>query len=225
METSLHRELKALYSPDASRREVALDGFRIDAIDDGRLIEIQYGSLAALRDKIRRLLAAHEVHVVKPLAARKYLVTRKRKRGPIVSARWSPSRETIYDLFLDLVHFTGVFPHARLTLEVVLTEQEEHRLPARKRRWNGKNYRVEDRCLRSIAGRVVLRTAADLAALIPAAVPGEFTTAELAEAAGIPRWLAQKMAYCLRKTGAVDVAGKRRHAILYRRRLAARRAA
>ena len=60
----------------------------------------------------------HDVHVVKPLAARKYLVTRR--RGKVVSARYSPSRETIYDLFYDLVHFVGVFPHPRLALEAVL---------------------------------------------------------------------------------------------------------
>ena len=225
METSLHRQLKALYSPDAARREVAVQGFRIDAIDGRRLIEIQYGSLAAIRDKVRSLLADHELHIVKPLAARKYLVTRNRRGGKIVSARYSPSRETIYDLFLDLVHFVGVFPHPRLTLEAVLTEQEEHRVPAPKRRWRSRGYRVEDRFLRSIQGRVELRSAADLAGLLPQDLPAVFTTAELAEATAIPRWLAQKMAYCLRKTGAVETAGKRGNAVLYTRPAARRRAA
>ena len=223
METSLHRELKALYSPDADRREVAVEGFRIDAVDGDRLIEIQYGSLGAIRDKVRRLLATHEVHVVKPLAARKFLVTRK--RGKVVSARYSPARETVFDLFYDLVHFVGVFPHPRLTLDVLLTEQEEHRVPARKRRWRSKGHRIEDRLLRSVHGRTVLRTAGDLAGLLPLGLPQCFTTAELAASAGIPRWLAQKMAYCLRKTGAVAVAGKQRNSIVYRRASALRDAA
>ena len=46
METSLHRELKSLYSDDESQQEVTLEGYRIDAVSNGRLVEIQYGSLA-----------------------------------------------------------------------------------------------------------------------------------------------------------------------------------
>ena len=222
METTLHRELKRMYAPDAAGCEVSLAGFRIDAVDGGRLVEIQYGSLAAIRDKVRALLGGHTVHVVKPLAARKYLVTRKRRGGRIVSARYSPLRETHHHLFDDLVHFVGIFPHPNLTLEAVLTEQEEHRVPVKKR-W-GRRYRVDDRLLRGIVSRCCLRTAADLLSLLPAGLPCPFTTGDLATAAEIPRWLAQKMAYCLRKTGAAEEVGKRGNSLLYevpRRRRAA----
>ena len=56
METSLHRELKRLYAGDGARTEVVVERYRIDAVRDGQLIEIQHGSLAAIRDKIRRLV-------------------------------------------------------------------------------------------------------------------------------------------------------------------------
>ena len=129
---------------------------------------------------------------------------------------YSPSKETFFDLFLDLVHFVDVFPHPRLTLEVLLTEQEEHRVAKKRTRWKGKNYRVEDRLLREVTARIQLRTTADLADFLPDGLPAEFTTAEIASLADIPRWLAQKMAYCLRKTGALETTGKRGNAILYR---------
>ena len=58
-------------------------------------------------------------------------------------------------------------------------------------------------------------TAADLGALLPAGLEQTFTTADIARLAGIPRWLAQKMAYCLRRIGAISVAGKRGNAVLY----------
>lgn len=216
METSLHRQLKALYSDDASQVEVVVDGFRIDVACDDRLVEIQCASLAAIRDKIRRLLRNdHRVWLVKPLAARKYLVKRSRKRGKIVSARYSPLRESYYDLFLELVHFTGVFPHPQLTLEVLLTEQEEHRLPARRWPRTRRSYRVEDRRLREIQERRVFETAEDLAALLPAELPLEFTTADIAAGTGIPRWLAQKMAYCLRRCGAIHEQGRSGNARIY----------
>jgi hypothetical protein len=215
METTLHRQLKALYADDPDCREVVVNGFRIDAIADGRLVEVQSAPLAAIRRKVAALLERHRVLVVKPLAARTLIVRRDRRGGPVVSQRYSPSRETLLHLFVELVHFVEVFPHPRLALEVLLVEQEEHRRTRRRRRWRGKDYRVDDRLLREVHSRLRLDTAADLAALLPPDLPPTFTTADLAAAAGIPRWLAQKSAYCLRKTGTAVSVGKQRHAVLY----------
>lgn len=225
METSLHRQLKEFYCGDARAREVTVKGFRIDAVVDGQLVEIQQASLAALRNKVAVLVTSHDVVVVKPLAAHKTLVRRNRKGGPIVARRTSPRHESLLDLFQDLVHFVGVFPHPRLTLEVLLTEQEEIRVRRSKRKRWQKDYRVEDRLLVGICSRHILATTADLRSLLPAGLSEPFTTAELARAAGIPRWLAQKMAYCLRKTGAIAPIGKCRNAILYSRLIEDRAAA
>ena len=49
----------------------------------------------------------------------------------------------------------------------------------------------------------------------PASLTEPFTTAELAEALGQPRWLAQKMAYCLRVVGEISEAGKQGKATRY----------
>jgi hypothetical protein len=215
METTLHRQLKALYSPD-SHQEVAVGGYRIDAVRGERLIEIQHASLASIRDKVRTLLAEHQVHVVKPLAARKYIVRKSRASGGrVLSARYSPRRESVLHLFDDLVHFVTVFPHPRLTLEVVLTEQEEHRAPQRRRRFRSKDYRVIDRWLKGVLQRRELRTSDDLAELLPLGLPRQFSTLDIAEQAEIPRWLAQKMAFCLRKVGAIEHVAKRGNALVY----------
>ena len=137
METSLHRELKRRYAGDAARTEVMVDNYRIDAVRGTTLVEIQHGSLVAIRDKIRRLLGSHRVLVVKPIVARKLLIKQSDPAGPIESRRLSPKRGQLLDIFDELVYFTRVFPHPRLTLEVVLVEIEEWRLPGhgRRRRW------------------------------------------------------------------------------------------
>lgn len=215
METSLHRQLKLLYGGSTGEVEVQVGGYRIDAVVKGRLIEIQQASLGALRDKVRSLLQSHRVVVVKPLIASKHLIRRDKADGEIVSARNSPIHETVYNLFEDLVHFVNVFPHPRLTLEVVLTRQEEHRITCVRRRRRGPDYRVQDRKLIEVISTVRLKTAADLRKLLPVDLPASFTTGELAQRGGIPRWLAQKMAYCLRKTGAIDICGKQGNAQLY----------
>lgn len=221
METSLHRELKRLMAGDESGEEQPLAGYRIDAIVDDRLIEVQVASLAAIRAKTVSLLEqGFEVTVVKPLTARKQIVRRERRDGSESSRRWSPRRQTFADVFDELVHFLGAFPHPRLTLELLLITEEEVRM-TRARRWSRqRDYRIEDRHLRSIEDRRVLRTATDLLGVLPPNVRRlcarePFTTADLAVAAEVHRGLAQKIAYCFRKMGVWKTIGKRQRALLY----------
>jgi hypothetical protein len=96
-----------------------------------------------------------------------------------------------------------------------MTEQEEHRITKVRRRRFGRDYKVEDRRLINVVSTHSLRTLKDLRALLPSTLPTTFTTEELAREAKIPRWLAQKMAYCLRKTGAITVLGKQGRSMLY----------
>ena len=63
METSLHRQLKQQYACDTATQEVKVGAFRIDVVNPDCLVEIQHGSLAAIRDKTARLLADHRVLV------------------------------------------------------------------------------------------------------------------------------------------------------------------
>jgi hypothetical protein len=221
METSLHRELKRLMAGDERGEEQQLGEFRIDAIVDGRLIEVQVASLAAIRAKTVSLLKqGFEVTVVKPLTARKQIVRRERRDGPEVSRRWSPRRQSFADVFDELVHFLGAFPHPKLTLELLLITEEEVRL-ARAKRWSRqRDYRIADRHLRGIEDRRVLRTATDLLEVLPPDVRRlcarePFTTADLAVAAEVNRALAQKIAYCFRKLGVWKTIGKRQTAWLY----------
>jgi hypothetical protein len=218
METSLHRELKRRYAdPDDQRVEVRHGRYRIDAIRGGELVEVQHGSLAAIRDKIRALLQTHRVRVVKPIVATKLLVKRSREQGTIVSRRLSPKRQTMLALFDELVYFTSVFPHARLTIEVLLVEVEEWRYPGhgRRRRWRLDDYVVEDQKLCAVVDTCLLKRAADLRSLLGCDLPVAFDTADLAAALHVPRHVAQRIAYCLRETGAARVAGKRGNAHLY----------
>lgn len=217
METSLHRELKTLYAGTDAQFEVPLGEYRIDVVSEGVLVEIQHGSLAAIRDKVKTLLRKHDVLVVKPIVVRKLLVKRAAKEGEILHRRLSPKRGVIWDLFDDLVHFTQVFPHKRLTLDVPLVDIEEWRHPGhgRRRRWRVNDHEVEDQKLLRVHAVHRLQTAADLRALIASPLPASFHTGDLAEVLGVRRWVAQRIAYCFRKMGMVRELGKQGNARLY----------
>jgi hypothetical protein len=217
METSLHRALKTLYAGPEAQFEVSLGGYRIDVVAEGRLIEIQHGSLSAIRDKVRALLEEHSVLVVKPIVVRKMLIKRAAKDGPIVSRRLSPRQGTRFDLFDELVHFTRAFPHPRLTLDVVLVDIEEWRYPGhgRRRRWRRNDHQVEDQKLMAVHETHRLQSAADLARLVACPLPRRFHTGDLAESLQIRRWIAQRITYCFRQMGVARQVGKQGNAWLY----------
>jgi len=221
METSLHRQLKEHYAADAAQTEVPVDGYRIDAVVDRRrhreLVEIQHGSLGAIRGKIAKLLGDHCVRVVKPIIARKMLLQRPAADLPVASRRQSPKRGRFVDLFMDLVYFTTVFPHPRLVLDLVLVEIEEIRYPGhgRRRRRRDRDFVIEDQRLVEVGEACTLKTAADLKKLLPKKLPVPFSTKDLAEQLDLRRWDAQKVAYCLRETGAANAVGKDGNAWLY----------
>jgi hypothetical protein len=215
METSLHRSLKERYAATGSRRlEVKVGGFRIDAVDEaGRLIEIQSGPLGPLRGKLSRLLPHHRIRIIKPVALAKRVVLRSRRDGPDLSVRRSPKRASLYDVFDDMVGIVRVFPHSNLAIDILAVTVDEVRVLRRRRR----GYIVADRRLGAILGTTSLVLAGDLWALLPEACAGldNFTTSELAACLGRPLWFAQRVAYCLRLTGAARVVGKSRNHLVY----------
>jgi hypothetical protein len=219
METSLHRQLKEIYADSGAKTEVPLGPYRIDVVSGSELVEIQHGSLAAIRDKVRRLVTHHRVIVVKPIVVRKRLIKRRTKSGPVVDRRLSPKQGSVLSLFDELVYFTRVFPHHNLCLEVPLVDIEEWRYPGhgRRRRRRHNDYQVEDQKLTRVHKIHHFRTAADLLRILPAdKLPTPFHTQHLADALSIDRWVAQRIAYCLRKTGACRQVGKQGNTLLYR---------
>lgn len=217
--TTLHQQLKTHYVTDADRHEVELGGYRIDAIDDEeRLIEIQCASLSSIRDKIRKLLRKHSVIVAKPLAARKLILKQETADAPPVSSRWSPSKQNLVHIFQDLVHFSSVFPHPRLRLDILLTHQEEIRIPAQRRRRRSKEHAVHDRRLVEVSVHYQFRTPGELWNALKIDVSDEFTTADLAKQLAQPRWLCQKVAYCFREMKFLSIARKQGNSIVYRLR-------
>lgn len=227
MATSLHQQLKALYAGDDGEQEVRLGKYRIDAVRDGLLIEVQHGGLAAIRDKVRTLRRRHDVLVVKPIIARRRLLKLADSGDQVVSRRWSPKRGSPAELFHDLVHFTRAFPHERVRIEAPLVEVEELRRPGhgKRRRWRRNDHVVEDQRLVRVVETVRLECRDDLWRLVPGKLPKRFDTAELAAAIGVERWIAQRAAYCLREMGAAREVDKRGNARLYQRVGRAKRAA
>lgn len=214
-EGPLHAALKRALAEPGDRLEVPVGRFHIDLVRaDGELIEIQTGGFGPLAVKLDALLDEHRFRIVHPIAVRRRIV-RVDGAGQVLTARASPRRGSVLEVFDRLVTFPSLLGHPHLTLEVVLTSEDHIRAPApvrvrRRTRDPGERRLVE------VVDRVELCGPGDLLGLLPELPAEAFTTRELAELAGCGRRLAQCAAYCLRTAGLLEPAGRRGAAPLHR---------
>ncbi len=162
-------------------------------------------------NKLDRLLDEHPILLVHPIAVETY------ELRPGGRERKSRQRGSLFDIFGELVSIPTLLDHPNLMLDVVLVSiTKVQEADARARRGRG-GFRTIDRRLRSIREVHRFTCTAELAALVPAQLPVEFTTADLAKAAKVSREVAQRMAYCFRALEVFREVGRSRAGIHYSR--------
>jgi hypothetical protein len=216
-EKPLHAALKEWYARPDDQFEVPLDGFIIDILRGNLLVEIQTRNFAAIKRKMSELTEIHSVRLVYPIALEKWIVKLARDENSTQSRRKSPKRGTPEQVFEELVSFPELLARRSFSLELLLIQEEEVRRYDGTKSWRRKGWVTHERRLLQVVDRQLFETPADMGALVPSMLDEPFTTSDLASAIGRPRRLAQKMAYCLRKMGAITAVGKCGNAILYTR--------
>jgi hypothetical protein len=214
-EKALHAGLKSWYQRDSDAVEVNIDNYVVDIVRGDLLVEIQTGNFSSIKGKLLHLTERHPVRLVYPIALRKWIIKTSKLRGEAPLRRKSPKQGSPVDVFAELVSFPHLISHRNFTLQVLMTLEEEVRRLDRSRVWRRRGWTIQERRLLKVVEDHVFETPRDFIDLIPTSVMEPFSTSELAIAIGRPRWLAQKMAYCLRKMGAITPVGKRKHATLY----------
>jgi hypothetical protein len=215
-EKSLHASLKEWYAQPGDQFEVAVDGFVIDIVRDDLLLEIQTSNFASIKSKLKGLVGVHRIRLVYPIAQEKWIVKLAKDKSVGFTRRKSPKRGRVEDLFWEMVSFPQMLANPNFSLEVLMIREEEVRRYEGKRKWRRRGWAIEERRLLGVEDQRLFEEPADWRALVSERLGGSFTTRELAEALGIRRQLAQKMAYCLRKAGVVRLIGRQGRANLFR---------
>ena len=214
-EKALHAALKAWYTRAEDRVEVRIDNYVIDLVRGGLLVEIQTKNFSSIKRKLLHLTAQHPVRLVYPIALEKWIIKTKKSGEEILGRRKSPKRGKVVDVFSELVSFPQLVSNHNFTLQILMILEEEVRQFDKSRAWRRRGWVTQERRLLQVVDQQTFETPGDMLELVPTNLVEPFSTSELAAAIGRPRWMAQKMAYCLRKMGAITPAGKQRNATLY----------
>ena len=183
-----------------------------------RLAEVRPASREGHRDE--GLVVAqdlpHPVRLVAPLPLVRRII-RLSDEGELLSARRSPRRGRVEDIFNRLVSIPSLLCQPHFELELLLTHQDELRVYRHGKAFRRHGWVVAGRRLVSVEQCLRITSPDDAACLLPPSLPELFDTAQLAEAAAIERRTAQQMTYCLRAMGVLHTTGKRGNAIVHRR--------
>jgi hypothetical protein len=214
-EGHLHASLKERYLEPGDQVEADVDGYVVDILRGDLIIEVQTANFSAIARKMRDLVSRHQVRLVYPIPRDLWIVKLPQTKGGDVSRRKSPKHPNVVDVLAELVSFPELITHKNFQLDVVLTQEEELRIFDRRKRWRRSGWVTVERRLLEVSETVSLQSDADYMALIPADLPEEFLTSDIANAIGRPRYLAQKVAYCLRNCGLIEQVGYEGNAIVY----------
>jgi len=212
-ETSLHRDLKYQYAGPGGETETEVAGFVADGITaDGEYIEVQTGSFGPLRKKA--LALRHRMRVIHPVIITKYIEVFN-KKGRLQYRRKSPRKGQPWDLFNVLVYAPDLPLIPGLVIELALVDAAEQRVQDGKGSWRRHGISIRDRRMLALRDRITLEKPSDYIRFIPFKKKEKFTSALLAQRAGISVDLARKALYVLVKLGIVKKTGKQGNSLVY----------
>jgi len=215
--TELHLALQRHYAGETGLVEAERGGYRLDVLRDGVVYEIQTGTFSAIRRKLQTLSRRRRVVLVYPIPHQKIIVRLDPKSGDELSARRSPKRGAVMDVFDELLYIPDLLRRKNMSLEVVMTVQRELRRDDGKGSWHRKGVSVVGHELVEILETHRFDHPTDFLRLLPADLPKRFTVGDISEAADVNYSAAGRIAYGLRRLGAIKQVGKQGKAYVYER--------
>ena len=213
-EKPLHASLKEWYTQPGDQFEATMDGYVIDIVRDDLLLEIQTKNFSSIKTKLTNLVRSHQIRLIYPVAQEKWIVKLAKDDSSENTRRKSPKKGRVEDMFREMVRFPQLMENRNFSLEVLLIREEDTQRYDGVRKWRRRGWVLEERRLLEVVDQRLFEEPVDWLALLPGGLE-TFTARDLAEAIGIRRGLAQKMAYCLRKARVIRLMGKEGRANLY----------
>lgn len=217
-ESSVHAVLKNYFEPFQESQETKIGGYVADIVGEDGIIEIQTGQFSHLKDKLAAFLPAAAVTVVYPVYVKKRIVIIDGE-GAAGKPRTSPLKETPYEIFRELFPVAEFLTHPNLRFALMSLECEEYRINpefiGKKKNRRGR-FSVIDRMPTALLSEMRINSPDEWRQLVPCIFEEDFTTADLAAAADIPRETAQLALSALFRGNVLLRTGKKGRAFTYR---------
>jgi len=219
-ESSLHRKLKFQYTGKGGKTEVAAGEYIADGRKkNGEYIEVQTGSFAPLKDKVKELVKLGSIRIIHPVAVNKTIEVYRpgKPYGEMLYRRRSPLKGSQWNIFDALLSAPLLPLISGLTIEIVLVDILEKRIKDGKGSWRRKGISLYDKELSACHDSIHLKKPSDYLRFLPFKKKEEFTSSLLAEREKINTDTARKALYILTKMKIVKRKRKKGNAWIYER--------
>ena len=219
-ERTLHAALKRFYEPNTDCHEVKYKGYVADVKNDEGIIEIQTGSFFRMRTKLAAFLEEDNVTIVYPAVRTRQIVWIDPGTGEVIDKRKSPKKGSLHSVLPELWGIAELLGHERLTVQVIEVDVEEYKRLDGWGKDRKKGATKVERVPTAIGESMVIRSAADCAALVPETLGEEFTAAEFGKAvklSGRALWQAMKFLVSIGVLECENAASGKAKKFVYRR--------
>jgi hypothetical protein len=203
-EKSLHSDLIQWLAKPEDKFEEKIDGYIIDIIRGKKLLEIQTKNIYKIKKKIYTLSKNYTVQIFFPIIVDKWIL-KVDENDEQLSKRKSPKRGRIEDIFTELIRIPTMVSNQNISLSLIFIQAEEVWKNDGKGSWRRKKWSIVERYLLKVVEVIDFSKAKDFVSLLPNDIQDRFTNKDLSKSLGVTTKLAQKMTYCLRKMGILEV--------------------
>lgn len=215
-EKTVHAVLKNYYAPDPDMHEISIGSYVADIFNGEEIIEIQTRNFYKMRGKLEAFLPAYPVRIVYPIPHDKWIIWINEETGELSPRRKSPLKGTAYRAFPELYRLRPFLLNERLRFSFPLIDMEEYRLLNGWSADRKKGSRRYDRIPLALFDELTIERREDYLQFLPFELPEEFTSADLAKTARIPKKTAGLVMNILAGLSIVVQTGKRGKSYLYR---------
>ncbi len=231
-EKQMHAAIKRFICPDTDCHEVKIDTaepkadgekikrrrFVADILTDGRIYEIQTGSISPLREKISWILenTDYTVTVIHPIAESRWVNVLNRENN--IEKRYrSPKKGRISDIACEIYSIKNFFDSGRFSLVILMMEAEQYIKDTSKTKRGRPKYKKYELIPVNLLSAAVFSSRDDCKLFIPDSLDGNFTVKEFSKASKIYGRDAYSAVHSLCDLGLIEECGKKGRAATYRK--------
>ena len=234
-EKQMHAAIKRFICPDESCHEIKIDGsplcisqndsdednkkkkrrFVADVMKDGIIYEIQTGSFAPLKEKIKWILdnTSYNLVVIHPIIETKWINYINEKSREVDSRVRSPQKGSYRDLAEELYYVEEFITNPRFSIVLLVMEAEQYKKKSSKKRPKYEKYELIPV---SLLRAQVFKSLEDYAIFIPEGLPETFSVKTYSSLSNIRGRNAYSIVKTLVRLGLLEEAGKLGRATAYK---------